>query len=147
VYVPVAPHISSVVDSHKEGNGVLVSVEGEIVTMLLHAISICLWGVEDTNTLPGSQAQSSDQSPTQSEAALIRQGLKRFMMFNRDLLFLHYTAAERRFNATLLGGIFDMLQCTHMLVAALLWLRMVYYAIIFINSKPVDISGCPHYPL
>jgi hypothetical protein len=112
VYVPVAPHISSVVDSHKEGNGVLVSVEGEIVTMLLHAISICLWGVEDTNTLPGSQAQSSAQSPTQSEASLIRQGLKQFMMFNRDLLFLHYKAAERRFNATLLGGKVDLFHCT-----------------------------------
>jgi hypothetical protein len=123
--------------SSSEGDGVLVSVDGETVTMrtsssgehisstntqsvqigpmfaltttadgncLLHAISICLWGVEDTNTLPGAHAQSSAQSPTQSEASLIRQGLKQFMMFNRDLLFLHYKAAERRFNATLLGG-------------------------------------------
>jgi hypothetical protein len=119
--------------SSSEGDGVLVSVDGETVTMrtsssgeqissantqsvqigpmfaltttadgicLLHAISICLWGVEDTNALPGAHAQS----PTQSEASLIRQGLKQFMMFNRDLLFLHYKAAERRFNATLLGG-------------------------------------------
>jgi hypothetical protein len=144
-----------------EGDGVLVSVDGETVTMrtsssgeqissasantqsvqigpmfaltttadgncLLHAISICLWGVEDTNTLPGAHAQSSAQSPTQSEASLIRQGLKQFMMFNRDLLFLHYKAAERRFNATLLGGIFDLLHsyagcCSFMLLYP--WIR------------------------
>jgi hypothetical protein len=45
--------------------------------------------VEDTNTLPCAHAQSSAESPTQSEASLIRQGLNQFMMFNRDLLFLH----------------------------------------------------------
>jgi hypothetical protein len=57
---------------------------------LLHAVSICLWGVEDTSA--------------GAEVSLIRQGLKQFMQTNRDLLFLHYKAAERRFNATLLGG-------------------------------------------
>jgi hypothetical protein len=154
--VSVAPQVSNDVYSQKEGDGVLVSVEIESVTMrtsslceqpvstdrphvcaqhyttaednncLLHAISICLWGVEDTNTIPGAHAQSSAQSPTQSEASLIRQGLKQFMMFNRDLLFLHYKAAERRFNATLLGGTFDLLQsyagcCSFMLLYP--WIR------------------------
>jgi hypothetical protein len=112
--------LSSVADSHKEGAGALVSVEGETVTMrtsssgeqtlttapntqsvqigpvfalnttavgncLLPAISICLW---KTPTLSLAHAQSFAESPT-SEASLIRQGLKQFMMFNRDLLFLH----------------------------------------------------------
>jgi hypothetical protein len=62
---------------------------------LLHAISICLWGVEDSNSGPRSQ----------SEVSIIRSALKDFMIANREFLFIHYKAAEKRFDAVMLGGI------------------------------------------
>ena len=57
---------------------------------LLHAISICLWGVED----------KSD-----SEVSIIRKALKGFMQRNQFVLFQHYKCAEKRFDQILLGGI------------------------------------------
>ena len=59
---------------------------------LLHAISICLWGVEDCST-------------DKTEVSIIRKGLKAFMLANKQCLFLHFKAAERRFDASILGGI------------------------------------------
>jgi hypothetical protein len=61
---------------------------------LLHAISICLWGVEDSNS-----------SRSQSEVSIIRSALKDFMIANREFLFIHYKAAEKRFDSVMLGGI------------------------------------------
>lgn len=59
---------------------------------LLHAISICLWGVED-------------MSENATETSIIRTALKEFMLDHRDVLLCHYKAAEKRFDKAMLGGI------------------------------------------
>jgi hypothetical protein len=61
---------------------------------LLHAVSYCLWGIEDI-----------DLDDDVKSASQLRIALKQFMIHHEKQIFLHYRAAESRFDADFLGGV------------------------------------------
>lgn len=68
---------------------------------LIHAISICLWGVEDTNF-------DSDINK-KNQISKIRKALKYFMLENKNSLYLKYKLAEKNFEIQYLS---DLLCCS-----------------------------------